>query len=875
MGIEKKDGHKFVCIDNGRAVPTTMDTPTTSVTAPDLAYLFWKYGDTTDDATATALAYIVKTHTALPHNHKASTPVLQQSLVAKMQKEADNYKGPYSASVDVDASSNDRAASASNMGVRSAAGKWMSGLDMIATITGPGVWKGTDSKTLKVTTGSKALTRDITRTGDFAADDTIKVALSVKGLPTSKVTYQAAQSPDHQRVVHIDQPVAAVKAAGSVVLDRVKLKYDITTRAQHVQADESGVRSSTDEIEVKVTDGTWPKDGKLVVRSTLWSNGTQKPKLQDEVPDTAKKVGEVETVFTGPGTKTTKAITVPEGMGRDWFVWTEQVKASGSGANEIHGWDSKYGIVAESFTDALAEQPFSPQVETKTGKLDENGDISDGFRVYLEEGEDWGQHTDISTSHATDAPVTVTFDLYHSMTDATDDHGSEVPASATHLGQVKSDPITEPTDDLTSPAVNVPEKYRNGSLTWVASIDPNDTPADQGRENIEEFVSDYGIDTESVFNQWTPKVVTQAQSPVIDAGDDMVDLLTVSGMPDDEGSTVEATCKAWGPYETQPKVGTEIPEDATLAGEGSVKVTGDGEYKCNAGPAPEPGHYVFTSETLESEDGRVDSTEDRKVYAEESFTVRWTPHVWTNTQEQKVQLDENGIARVSDVLTMTGGQPNTDVPVTVYLNGPVEELPEDLPKQPKAPAGDQEDGAKDKDDEATADSNVANTAPTEPVETEEPTDADKDRPFADPATADNEDDFDTSQVLDQVDVTLHLDEHGEATVVSPEFEVDAVNYYWFTYKSEGTDYVNPFGDDEIYKEETVFVSAPEAPAPAPAAPDAPEKPEKPTAPKGPRVSTGGAAVAPTGVSGPGIAAGTALLLAAGAVALVAVRRPTK
>ncbi|MGO1566141.1 MAG: hypothetical protein ACTHX5_15030 [Brevibacterium aurantiacum] len=883
MGIEKEDGVRFICMDNGRAVPTTMDTPTKTVNAPDLAYLFWKYGETTDDVTATALAYIVKTHTALPHNHKGSTPTLQQDKVAELRKEAKDRKGPYRASVEVAAAKDDLSASVTNLGVRSSAGNWMSGHNMTATITGPGVWKGTDSKTLKIKTGSKGLTQEITRTGAFDGDDTIKVDITVEGLPTSTIRYQEAETPNHQRVVRLDQPVGDVKAADSDVLDRVKLEYEISTRAQHEQADDEGVRSSTDEIEVRVVEGNWPKDAKLTVKSTLWSNGTEKPELQDGVPENATKIGETETVFTGPGVKTTESITVPTGMGRDWFVWTEQVEASGSGASAIHAWDSQYGIVAETFTDALPEEPFSPKVETQTGQLDENGDISDSFRVFLEDGQEWGRYTDIETSRATATPVTVTFDLYHSMTDATADRGAEVPEHATHLGQVKSDPITEPIDDLTAPAVNVEEKYRNGSLTWVATIDPNDTPADQGRENVEMFVSEYGIDEESVFNQWTPQVVTQAQSPVIDAGDDMIDILTVTGMPDDNGSTVEAKCLAWGPFETQPEVGTEVTEDAALAGEGSVEVTGDGEYECNAGPAPEPGHYVFTSETLESDDGRVDSSEDRKVYAEESFTVRWEPHVWTNAQEQEVVLDENGTARISDVLTMTGGQPNTSVPVTVYLNGPIDQLPEDLPEQPKAPAETPDEttapegAAPEEDAEADApaeseesgDTNVAGTAPAEePADDsgekseEEGTVGDEERPFADPASA--EEDFDTSQVLDQVDIVLELDENGEATVVSPEFEVNAVNYYWFTYKSDGTDYVNPFGDDNIYKEEAVFVSAPDVL-------------EKPDTPEGPRINTGGAVVASPGDGGTashlGLAAGAGLLLTAGGVALAAIRRP--
>lgn len=850
MGIEKLGSERFICIDNGQSVPTTVDTPLVGVNAPDLAYLFWKYGDTTDDVTATALSYIVKTHTALPHNHKGSTPSLQQKRVKELRADAKAHKGPYRASVQVKSSKDNRTATASNLGVRSSAGNWMSGLTMTATIEGPGVWEGTKSKTLKVKTGDKGLTHKIDRTGSFDAADKIKVNVTVDGLPTSKVSYHKAESKNHQRVVRLKQPVGKVKASDSTTLERVKLTYEITTRAQHDTAGDDGVRSSRDEITVNVTDGQWPAGGKLVVHSTLWSNGKDKPNTQAGVPESAKKVADVETVFTGPGTKTTEDVQIPAGQGRDWFTWTEEVTASGKGPNEIHNWSGKYGVTSETFTDSIAEQPFSPKVETKTGKLDKNGDISDTFRVFLDEGEAWGDYTDIETSKSQPTPVMVTFDLYHSMTDATKDNGPDVPKDATHIGQVKSDALTEPTEDLTAPKINVPEEYRNGSLTWVASISSSDTPADQGRENVREFTSDYGIGTESISNQWTPKVVTQAQSPVIDAGDDMVDTLTVSGLPSDGDSEITAECLAWGPFKEKPKKGSEVAKDAALAGKGTVEVNEDGEVDCNAGKAPEPGFYVFTNETLKSKDDRVAGTEDRKVYADESFTTRWAPNVWTNTQDQKVKLGADGTANVSDVLTMAGGQPNSDVPVTVYLNGPVDKLPDDVKSQPKDGAPAHRDDSKEKKD-----SNVDNT--TSDVDGT----FEKGKPFADP-TSKNSKEFDSSQVIDQVDVVLHLDENGEATVTSPEFTVDAVNYYWFTYKSDGTGYVNPFGDDNIYKGETVFVAPADKVAPAP---------EKPT---GPSVSTGGSVVDPQddNSSMVGLAAGGALLVGSAAAAIAGIRR---
>lgn len=683
MGIEQLGSERFVCIGNGRALPTKFGARKTATDA-ELAYLIRKHGKSTNKSVATALAYIMKTdskHT----NHKNSTPKLEQSRVASMRADAKKHAGPYNANqiyFDQQASR----AVIKGVGVRSKAGNYVAGATVTMTISGPGVFANSaatnSGKKLVVTSATAAKSYTITRTGSLTAASTISVGVKVTGLAGTTYQWTEAQASGYQRTLSMNPSSSTVSRSVSTswVSTASPLEYSISTVREVSEIGVDGQRQSRDLISLEAVNGTWPAGQSVVVNSTLYHHGPDKPELSMTVPATSTPVAHVTTTFTGPGRVFTPWVDVPAGFDNDYFVWHETVAGSGSGSSAIHSWNGMYGVEEETFDYRPRDPMWSVLVETRTSELDPaSGDIHDEFDVTLAEdpgfANEWGEYEDSETGEKHPVGVVVTFDLYHSENDPTIAPQSAPPATATLVATVKSDPVTSEGTGYVTPTVKVPEEYRSGYLTWVASIDPADIVGEVEAGMLFNWRSAYGIAAETTFTPWTPHIVTSVAEKVINSGDEMVDWLTVTGLPGDGvTSPVMATCTAWGPFAEAPKVGSILdPETAPFAGEGTSVVTSNGQYECNAGLAPSGGHYVFTESTSANTDGTVNPTRDLEVYAEESFITRWDPTVITRVQSQYVRPGDE----VIDIISVTGIPESTSpVTATCTLWGPFAAHPE-------------------------------------------------------------------------------------------------------------------------------------------------------------------------------------------------------
>lgn len=903
MGIEKVSGKRFICLDNGRATPQRLGKAH-KIKDATTAYLLHKYGKTNSDKTAAALSYIVKTDSKLPHSHKSKTPSANSiysglsSTVSKMKSEAKKYAGDYKISPKVTTSSNDKTGTVSGVGIKASSGKYVSGTKITLSLTGNATFSD-NKKTKTLTSGSSAKSYSIKRTGSGAKKDTIKVSAKTGALSTSYVLKRDHDRSGGQAIVEAEQATSAISGSASAAFDAL-FDYTITTKAAHLEDGPGNTRLAKDALTLKVTRGSFPKGAKVVVNSTLWNNGAKKPARQNSVPSSAKKVGSTSTTFTAAGTKNTANITVPANTGTDWFTWTDSVAAT----SVIPSHRSQYGVASETLGTAINEREFSPVVSTQTNKPDTDGNISDVYTIKAgaSDSAQWGKYVDDADGSTKNVPIKVTLDLYTSNINPTTQKGDSTPKDAKHICTLKTKAYTAPAANETSDKCNVGKDFK-GYTVWVESIKEEDTPANQGRDLVNSFDGDYGVASETNLIKWTPNVKTQVQSQEVRAGDTLSDKLTVTGLPS-KPNNLTATCTVWGPMATKPKNNGTLPEGVEKFDEGTVKVTGNGEFTCDTDRKVEKsGYYTFT-ESLSGND-EVTEHKDDKTYTEETTLNKWKPAVTTKTQDKVVNPGDE----LTDILTISGledqGQPGPKGTATCTVWGPSNEPmkegneigPDEKPfssgtvevngngdykctaEKPADKGGYYtftEKFTPSEDDKTTTDSHesrvvraeetlltryvptVTTKATKETVELKDGkaeisdhlvlSDGKPGQEYSvascvnGPAAELLKEGQDTPSRFNGeckvVKIKAGDDGKGEAT--SPEFTVKKKGNYWFTYKGDETETSKKFTDNTFHKVETTVVTTPpETPPTTPPTHDTP-KPGGHTEKKaGHKASTGG------------------------------------
>ncbi len=136
-----------------------------------------------------------------------------------------------------------------------------------------------------------------------------------------------------------------------------------------------------------------------------------------------------------------------------------------------------------------------------------------------------------------------------------------------------------------------------GYYVWTERINPADSPHAEGRQHAGAWQSAFGVATEVTLVPWHPVVTTTASAPTTEPDDCVHDTLTISGAQPGYELPMRATL--WGPFAQAPVVGSTIDSaTSALVGTADVTATGDGSYQTPCLTITEPGHYVWTHESV-------------------------------------------------------------------------------------------------------------------------------------------------------------------------------------------------------------------------------------------------------------------------------------
>ncbi|RIJ76316.1 hypothetical protein D1871_12855 [Nakamurella silvestris] len=192
---------EVACIDAGRLAPTNaVNTVKSSLTAPKMAYLLFKYTPGADATTRAALGHLGHVSKELPHNHK-TTPAVPSARVAKrvdeLVAEANKYAGPYTVTSKVTTVPTATSArSTVTVTVISKAGVGVPGVKVSFARTGAATGLGASSGTTN-SAGRATVTYNL---ANKATGGVRTTALGLAG--TAVTVYSAAtQTSAHQRVI--------------------------------------------------------------------------------------------------------------------------------------------------------------------------------------------------------------------------------------------------------------------------------------------------------------------------------------------------------------------------------------------------------------------------------------------------------------------------------------------------------------------------------------------------------------------------------------------------------------------------------------------------------------------------------------------------
>lgn len=181
---------------------------------------------------------------------------------------------------------------------------------------------------------------------------------------------------------------------------------------------------------------------------------------------------------------------------------------------------------------------------------------------------------------------------------------------------------------------------------------------------------------EQTLVPWQPRVETETSQQRLDLGQGVADVLTVQGNEPHAPLTVESTL--WGPLSAPPVFAANpdhvnsappVPDGTPMVATLTTVVVGNATVTTAAVNVSQPGYYVWTE--------RVAAT---------PVTVAWNSD-WATASEVSMRVYEPLVATVtsqalgapgqifSDLLTVTGNDPQTTVVVTSILYGPFDERP--------------------------------------------------------------------------------------------------------------------------------------------------------------------------------------------------------
>lgn len=425
----------------------------------------------------------------------------------------------------------------------------------------------------------------------------------------------------------------------------------------------TGQRTS-DTLTVSNTGGTWLTGAQATFTGTAYAvTSGEKPTPSDTVPANARAIGTQTLTFTGPGSKTSERVVVPNDAGYVVWVW-EFVTADQPAAQQAnypagYRWADQFGLANET-----TEVQFMPVITTQVTERVPGGAFNDVVTMSTSRGQ-WLEGTEVTVDGTLYGPFSSMPNRATGVPlDAPVAH--ETSLTFTGAGSQTTDTDFRPED--------------SGFYTWVWSVDADEQPAET-RDVIPsgyKYSHDFGIVEETSILPMHPSAHTRVVQERADAGTVVTDTLTVENTNGDwfDGAVATYDGVAYSvPADTAPEPGDDIPADAVAILETSIEVTGPGTYTSEGAVVPDDAGFIVWVWTFRQAD-QADPEKwlpgmnwrDQFGLAEETTTVTFEPVLTTQVPERVPT------GSFDDVVTMSAarGQWHAGTPVVAegVLYGP-------------------------------------------------------------------------------------------------------------------------------------------------------------------------------------------------------------
>ncbi len=590
--------------------PTDRHDDLTVIDDPLLAVAFARHRHSADQNTQGALGYLTHMRHARPGpvgNRDvaaakaiidAATPDAVKVRAGQLMAEAAEQAGPYSGAPGTPSTADRRTGSVNGVGLKSAAGHWVAGKPITATLSGPAVFDATGTSTWTGTTAASGIGLGWTATGKGTVTLTVTVA------ELDRTTLTSWDMPDNRQdlVSYENRTVAGdlteVTTPGPPF--EVSLDFQPEIRTQVASTFVGQGEPLVDQVTAAAAAGDWWTEISgapvpLTAEGVLYGPFDSMP-AQSPTPPAGSPVAATDTMtFHGPGTLSSSANLLASGSGYYTWVWSIRKASQPTAYAKYIRADATHDFGLEAETHIV---PFRPVVTTAVrDRVVEPGEsFIDEWTFDAAPGDLWLSQRDGS-------PVQVTgFGTLYGPFDVPVPEAADIPAGSPAAGfaQLTADrPAT-----LTTPAFNV--AVEPGFYTWVVDIPRARQPVASQPYLSGDFTTAFMIEAETATVKHTPTITTMTREYNVVIGGQAQDVITVSGMPGSHGDfhgtggwapdVGEITHALYGPFRSAPTDGTDLTRApvvntvTTPARNGQYLIGSSGEFTLW-----DQGFYVFVS----------------------------------------------------------------------------------------------------------------------------------------------------------------------------------------------------------------------------------------------------------------------------------------
>lgn len=392
------------------------------------------------------------------------------------------------------------------------------------------------------------------------------------------------------------------------------------------------------------------------------------PARSESVPSNAIVLGTQTLTFTGPGTKTSAAVTVPSNVGAVVWVWTFNAAAQNAPSRFATGytWADDFGMPSE-----ITRVQMKPTITTQVVSAVPTGAFNDEVTLSLGGGQ-WIDGTSVLARGTLYGP------LLKKPTET-----AAVPAGAQVAHQTSltfTSAGTQTTNTGFTPTLA-------GYYTWVWTISASEQNAatQQALPSGYAFADRYGQAAETSMKPMRLTALSKVVQATIGTGQTATDTLTVTNENGAwlTGSSATFTGTAYAVKSgTRPSVTNTVPSGAYAIGTQTLTFTANGKKTSAPVTVPNDAGYVVWVWTFATADQPAAqqvnfpagySWTDQFGLADETTTVRFSPVVSTNV----VSRVPSGA--FNDVVTASAGRgqwiAGTSVKFDGVLYGPFKTMP--------------------------------------------------------------------------------------------------------------------------------------------------------------------------------------------------------